>query len=146
MPGKVNPVIPEVVCQIAAHVMGNDLAATVGGQFGNFELNVMMPMMVTNILESIELLAGACRHLDEKCIQGIKANKEICETMVEKSLALVTALNPVIGYDKAAELSKRAYKESKTIRQLLVEEKILPPDQIKKLLDPWKMISPHTGK
>ena len=142
MPGKVNPVIPESVMQISAQVQGNDVAVQIGAQQGNFELNVMMPVIAGNLFESIELLTNGCVMLAEKCIDGIKANRERCAELVEKSLALITNLNPVIGYDKAAALAKKAYKEGKTIRELLKKEKLLPEDQIEKLLDPKTMLEP----
>ena len=142
MPGKINPVIPESAMQIAVQVQANDLAVQLGGQHGNFELNVMMPVIAGNLLESIELLTNGSIMLAKKCVEGIEANRERCQELIEKSLMLVTNLNSVIGYDKAAQLAKKAYKENKTIRQLLLEEKILPEEQIDKLLDPKTMLSP----
>lgn len=142
MPGKINPVIPESVMQISAQVQGNDLAVQIGGQHGNFELNVMMPVIAGNLFESIELLTNGCTMLANKCVSGIKGNKERCEELMEKSLALVTSLNPVIGYDKAAALAKKAYKENKTIRQILKDDKILSDEEIDKVLDPTTMLKP----
>lgn len=142
MPGKINPVIPESIMQIAAQVQGNDLAVQIGGQHGNFELNVMMPVIAGNLFESIELLTNGSKMLADKCVKGIEANKERAGELVEKSLMLVTNLNKVIGYDKAAALAKKACKEKKSIRELLKAEKILPEDQIEKLLDPKTMLSP----
>jgi fumarate hydratase class II len=142
MPGKVNPVIPESVMQIAAQVQGNDLAVQIGGQFGNFELNVMMPVIAGNLFESIELVMKAAIILNDKCVKGIDANEERCRELVEKSLMLVTNLNSVIGYDMAATLAKKAYKENKTIRELLLEANILPEHQIDELLDPKTMLKP----
>ena len=104
MPGKVNPVIPEVVTQVAAQVIGNDAAITVGGMQGHFELNVFVPLMARNLLQSIALLASASRLLAEKCVDGIEANREQCESYAELTLAAATALNPYIGYDKGAEI------------------------------------------
>ena len=141
MPGKVNPVIPESVMQISAQVQGNDLAVQIGAQHGNFELNVMMPVIAGNLFESIELLTNGSVMLADKCIRGIAANKERCTELMEKSLALVTNLNPVIGYDKAAALSKKAFKENKTIRELLKAEKTLSDADIEKYLDPKTMLS-----
>ena len=106
MPGKVNPVIPEVVTQVAAQVIGNDAAITVGGMQGHFELNVFIPMMARNLLDSIKLLSSACRLFDEKCVAGIKANREQCERYAELTLSAATALNPHIGYDRASEIVK----------------------------------------
>jgi len=125
MPGKVNPVIPEAVLQVAAQVMGNDTTIMMGGQAGNFELNVMLPVMAYNLLQSIELLAAAADVFARKCIDGISANMEVCAGYIEQSLALATGLVPKIGYDKAAAVSKKAYASGKTIREVVLEEKIL---------------------
>ena len=111
MPGKVNPVIPEVVTQVAAQVIGNDAAITVGGMQGHFELNVFIPMMARNLIQSITLLASASRLLAEKCVDGIEANREQCERYAELTLSAATALNPFIGYDKAAEIVKDGRRE-----------------------------------
>ena len=134
MPGKVNPVIPEAVVQVAAQVMGNDTAIMMGGQAGNFELNVMLPVIAYNLLQSISLLASVAALFATKCIAGLTANREACAGYIEKSLALVTALVPEIGYDRAAAVAKKAYESGKTIREIAVEEKILPEDKINKLL------------
>jgi len=139
MPGKVNPVIPESVCQVAAQVMGNDLTITIGGQLGNFELNVMMPVKCHNLLESIKILTNVSIVFADKCISGIKADKKRCEEMVEKSLAMVTSLAPIIGYDTAAKIAKEAYDSGKTVRHLCLEKKVLPVDELNKMLDPWTM-------
>ncbi len=143
MPGKVNPVIPESVMQISAQVQGNDVAVQIGGQHGNFELNVMMPVIAGNLFESIELLTNGAIMLDVKCVSGITANVDRCNELVEQSLALVTNLNPIIGYDKASALSKKAFKEGKTIRQLLKAEGILSDADIDKHLDPKTMLDPR---
>ncbi|MBW2443013.1 MAG: class II fumarate hydratase [Deltaproteobacteria bacterium] len=134
MPGKVNPVIPEAVLQVAAQVIGNDAAITMGGQGGIFELNVMLPVIAYNLLQSISLLAEAAAVFADKCIAGITANRKACSGYIEKSLALVTALVPEIGYDRAAAIAKKAYESGKTIREIAVEEDILPADEIDKLL------------
>src|SRR5437667_10720248 len=118
MPGKVNPVIAESVLMAAAQVFGNDLTVTIGGQAGILELNVMMPVMAHNILESIRLLAASATNLSERCILGIQANKERCNELVEKSLAMCTALAPEIGYDAAASIAEEAYKTGQTVRQI----------------------------
>ncbi|MEX1000058.1 MAG: class II fumarate hydratase [Thermodesulfobacteriota bacterium] len=146
MPGKVNPVIPEAVCQVAAQVIGNDLTITIGGQFGNFELNVMMPVKGHNLLQSIELLARVSNVFADKCIKGIKADKERCEEMIEKSLAMCTSLAPVIGYDSAAKIAKEAYETGKTIREVALEKKVLPAEKLNELLDPWSMTEPGIKK
>jgi fumarate hydratase class II len=134
MPGKVNPVIPEAVIQVAAQVMGNDTTITMGGQAGNFELNVMLPVIAYNLLQSISTLASVSQAFNEKCIAGITANQEACAAYIEKSLALVTALVPIIGYDKGAEIAKKAYATGKTIREVALTEKILPAEELDRLL------------
>ncbi len=142
MPGKVNPVIPESVMQVSAQVQGNDLAVQLGAQHGNFELNVMMPVITGNLFESIELLATGSIMLADKCVSGIQVNRERCKELLEKSLMLVTNLNPVIGYDKAAQVAKKAYKEGHSIREVVKAEKLVPDDQLDKLLDPKTMLTP----
>jgi fumarate hydratase class II len=142
MPGKVNPVIPEAVRQVCAQVIGNDAAVTVGGHADNFELNVMIPVMTYNVLQSIEILANVAAIFVDKCIAGIEANRERCRTYAELSPALATALAPVLGYDKAAQIAKDALVKDKTIRDLVVEEGLLDPKEADKLLDPAK----QTGK
>ncbi len=126
MPGKVNPVIPEAVIQVAAQVMGNDTTVMVAGQGGNFELNVMLPVIAYNVLQSIGLLASVTRLFAEKCINGITANEERCAAFIEQSLAMVTGLIPHLGYDRAADIAKQAHESGKTIRQVVLEKKILP--------------------
>ena len=135
MPGKVNPVIPEAVIQVAAQVMGNDATITMGGQAGNFELNVMLPVIAYNLLQSISILASVSVAFSEKCIAGITANREACDAYIEKSLALVTGLVPKIGYDRAAAIAKKAYESGKTIRQVAIEESVLSHDELDNLLD-----------
>ncbi len=134
MPGKVNPVIPESVLQIAAQVMGNDLTITLAGQGGNFELNVMMPVMAYNLLQSISILSIGARSLAEKCIQGIRADVEKCTFYVDKSLALATYLVPQLGYDKAAAVSKKAHISGKRIADVVLEEGILTQKELDKLI------------
>jgi fumarate hydratase class II len=143
MPGKVNPVIPESLIQVCAQVIGHDSAITLGGLSGNFELNVMMPLIAYNLLESICLLANAINNFSKKCIAGLKADREQCEKMIEKSLALATALTPKIGYDEAARIARKAYDQRKTIRQVMEEERIFSKEDLNLLLDPWSMISPE---
>jgi fumarate hydratase class II len=142
MPGKVNPVIPEVVTQVAAQVIGNDAAITVGGMQGHFELNVFVPLLARNLLDSIELLAAATRLLDEKCVQGIEANRENAEHYAELTLSVATALNPYIGYDKATEIVKEAAASGRPLREVAreagVDEEILG-----KALDYRAMAKPH---
>ena len=136
MPGKVNPVIPEVVLQIAAQVVGNDTAITFGGQSGNFELNVAIPMIAHNLLQSIHLLGAGIDVFTEKCIRGITANPEACAANIEKSLAMVTGLVPHIGYEKAAAIAKIAFETGRTVREVALAEKILPADVLERILDP----------
>jgi len=121
MPGKVNPVIPEVVCQVSAQVIGNDAAITVGGMQGTFELNVQIPLMARNLLQSIALLSSACRLFAESCIDGIEANREMCERHGESTLAMATALNPYIGYDRATAIVKAAAASGRTLREVARE-------------------------
>ena len=122
MPGKVNPVIPEVVLQIGAQVIGNDVAITVAGSQGNFELNVRIPLIARNLLESIHLLAAGSTLLAEKCVEGIEANLEGAERSAESTLAVATALNPFIGYDKAADIVKEAAASGRTLREVAREQ------------------------
>jgi len=142
MPGKVNPVIPEVVTQVAAQVIGNDQAIAVGGLQGHFELNVFVPLMARNLLQSISLLAAACRLLDEKCVAGIEANREQCERYAELTLSAATALNPYIGYDKATEIVKKAAASGRSLREVAREEGV-SDDVLDEALDYHKMARPH---
>jgi fumarate hydratase class II len=142
MPGKVNPVIPEVVTQVAAQVIGNDQAIAVGGLQGHFELNVFVPLMARNLLQSISLLAAASRLLDEKCVQGIEANREQCERYAELTLSAATALNPYIGYDKATEIVKKASSSGRSLREVAREEGV-SDDVLDEALDYRKMARPH---
>ncbi len=136
MPGKVNPVIAESVTMVAAQVIGNDAAVTVGGQSGNFELNVMIPVMAYGLLQSIQILANACDMFTERCIAGIGADVERARWYAERSPALATALAPLIGYDRAAELAKQALQLDKTILELVIEQGILDEKEARKVLDP----------
>jgi len=122
MPGKVNPVIPEVVLQVSAQVIGNDTAVTIGGMQGQFELNVRIPLIARNLLESIRLLASTARLFAEKCVDGIRANEAGCERSAESTLAVATALNPFIGYDKASEIVKEASASGRTLREVATEQ------------------------
>ncbi len=139
MPGKVNPVIAESLAQVCAQVAGNDTAITIGGQSGNFELNVMMPMIADNLLNSVSLLSNACNVFAEKCVDGIEANKGRCGETVEKSLAMCTSLAPVIGYDSAAAIAKEAYEKGRTVREIATGKKTLPQKELDALLDPRAM-------
>ncbi len=142
MPGKVNPVLCESLMQVCAQVIGNDAAITLGGLSGNFELNVMMPVMIHNLLGSIALLAGAARQFDHGCVKGLDADRQRCASLVEESLAMCTALVPAIGYDRAAQIAKEAYRSGRTVRQIALEQQILPAQELERLLDPLPMTEP----
>ena len=135
MPGKVNPVILEMTLMVAAQVVGHHQTITVAGLSGNFELNVMMPVIAYDLLDSIHLLANATNLLVDRCIAGITANRERCAELVELSLAMVTALVPRIGYDAAAAIAKEAVATGRTVREICVEREVLPPDQLAEALD-----------
>ncbi len=144
MPGKVNPVMCESMLQLCARVMGNDAAMAIAGcSGGQFQLNIMMPMMGQTALESILLLARGTAAFVEFCAREMQANPEACEASVEKSLSMVTSLNPYIGYEKAASLAKQAFKTGKTIRELCQEQNILPPEDLQTALDPFRMTEPQ---
>src|SRR3984893_1458671 len=142
MPGKVNPVMCEAMTMVCAEVFGNDTCITWAGANGHLELNVMMPVMAHDLLESIRLLANAVHVFREKCVAGIKANKTRCEELVELSMAMVTALAPKIGYDRAAEIAKESVQTGKTVRELCREKKILPEKELESALDPLSMTEP----
>jgi fumarate hydratase class II len=144
MPGKVNPVLCESLMQVAARVLGNDQTITLcGAAGGQFQLNVMMPVMGDAVLESIRLLARATDAFTQLCLADMEANSEACEAAVEKSLSLATGLNPYIGYEQAAALAKEAFATGKTIRELCREKNILPEEQLNEALDPWRMTRPR---
>jgi fumarate hydratase class II len=142
MPGKVNPVIPEVVTQVAAQVIGNDVAITVGGMNGHFELNVYVPLLARNLLESIQLLSSASRLLAEKCVDGIEANREQNERYAELTLSAATALNPHIGYDRATEIVKEAAASGRSLREV-AREKGVEDSVLDEALDYRRMTTPH---
>ena len=134
MPGKVNPVMAEVLTQVSAQVIGNDAAITVGGLSGAFELNVYIPMMARNLLQSITYLAAACRNFAARCVDGITANGERAQTLAENTLVLVTALNPVVGYDEGAAISKEAAATGRSLREVALDHGVAP-DVLDKALD-----------
>ena len=142
MPGKVNPVIPEAVTMLAAQVMGNHTTITVGGLGSYFELNVMMPGMTYAFMQSVSLLANGARVLAEKCVDGIVVNEERCRELLEGNLSLATALAPSIGYDAAAGIAKDAFKQGKTAREVAQAKKVLPDDELDRVLDARKMTEP----
>ncbi len=145
MPGKVNPVLSEMLMMVCAQVIGNDAAIAVGGLSGNFELNVMIPVIAHNLLQSIDLLSKGATVFAEKCVKGLEADAARCREMVERSLMMVTALAPAIGYDKAAAIAKEALKKGKTVRELVREKRLLPDAELRRLLDPRAMTEPGSG-
>jgi fumarate hydratase class II len=142
MPGKVNPVIIESLLQVAVQVMGNDLAVALGGQGGILELNLMLPLICHNLLESIELLRNGIVNLTERCLKGLVANEARCRELVEGSLALCTALAPEIGYDRAAQLARAAYESGKPVREVALSAGILTEEQLDNLLNAEGMTRP----
>ncbi|MBU0517421.1 class II fumarate hydratase [bacterium] len=142
MPGKVNPVMAEALLQVCAQVIGNDAAVTWGGAAGNFELNVMMPVMAHNLLESITLLSNAVTAFSDRCVAGIEADEERSAEMIEKSLAMCTSLSPIIGYLAAADIAKEAYKTGRTVREVAREKGVMSDEELKRALDPWSMTEP----
>jgi len=139
MPGKVNPVMSEMLLMICAQVVGNDATIGWGGAAGNFELNVMIPVMAYNLLHSVGILAAGCRLFASRCVEGIEPNEARCETLIEQSLAMVTALNEAIGYDAAAAIAKESWKTGKTVRELCIEKNVLPKQELDRLLDARRM-------
>jgi fumarate hydratase, class II len=144
MPGKINPVMSEMLLQVGAQVIGNDATVSWAAALGsNFELNVMMPVMAFNLLQSIELLSRGARIFADRCVAGLDANIERCAALVEQSLAMCTSLAPVIGYDRAAEVAKESFKTGKTVRQIAMEKKLMGEAELKKALDPMRMTRPQ---
>ncbi|MEB2284438.1 MAG: aspartate ammonia-lyase [Polyangiaceae bacterium UTPRO1] len=142
MPGKVNPVMAEALLQAAAFVIGADLTVTLGGQAGNFELNVMMPIMAHQQLESLRILAAAVRAFTERCVVGIRAERERAAAAIEQSLAMCTALAPIIGYDAAAAIAKESYASGQTVRDIARARQVLPEERLARVLDPLRMTKP----
>ncbi|MEI6350650.1 MAG: class II fumarate hydratase [Verrucomicrobiota bacterium] len=145
MPGKVNPVMSEMLMQVCAQVIGNDSVITWGGANGNFELNVMMPVMAHNLLESIRLLANACDAFRVRCVDGIEANREQCTQHVEFSTALSAALVPIVGYDRASEIARASAETGKTVREICREWDVLPEEELERVLDPVAMTKPGSN-
>ncbi len=143
MPGKVNPVIPEVVNQIAYKVIGNDLTVTMASEAGQLELNVMEPIIAQSLFESIELLKNGMLTLKIRCIDGVTANRDVCRKYAENSIGLVTALSPILGYEMCGELSKEALLTGKSIKELVIEKNLMPKDMAERLLAPENMLQPH---
>ncbi|HCW52152.1 MAG TPA: aspartate ammonia-lyase [Clostridium sp.] len=146
MPGKVNPVIPEVVSQVAFNIIGNDLTITMAAESGQLELNAFEPVLFYNIFESIETLENAIRTLVDNCILGITANKERCKDLVEGSIGIVTALCPYIGYKKSASLAKKSLTSGISIKELVLSENLLSPEELSEILDPISMTNPEKPK
>jgi len=142
MPGKVNPVMCEALMQVCTQVIGNDATISWCGANGNFELNVMMPVLAHDILESVRLLTNAVKVFAERCVDGIVANKARCEELVEYSMAMVTSLAPIIGYDRATQIAKESAKTGRTVRELCIEQEVLPPGELAIALDPVEMTKP----
>lgn len=142
MPGKVNPVMSEMLVQVSTYVMGLDVTNTIAGRDGHFELLVTLPLLCYSIHEQIKVLANGARVFTERCVKGLEADEERCRELVEKSLMLVTALNPVIGYDNAASVAKQAYAENKTLREVILERGLVEADKLDELLDPSSMTRP----
>jgi fumarate hydratase class II len=139
MPGKVNPVMPEMLVMVCAQVLGNDSVVAYSGARGQFELNAMLPVLARNLLESVAILSSGAKAFASRCIEGLAADEKRCAEMVERSLAMVTALAPAIGYDRAAELAREAYASGKTVRDLCLEKGVLPVERLEELLDARKM-------
>jgi fumarate hydratase class II len=139
MPGKVNPVIPEATAMVAAEVMGNDLTISVAGQSGNFQLNVMLPVIAYKLIESLRLLANVSRALADTAIAGFTVNESRLQDALARNPILVTALNPVIGYEKGAAIAKKAYAEGKPIIEVAAKNTDLPLEQLQALLDPAEL-------
>jgi fumarate hydratase class II len=142
MPGKVNPVMSEMVLQVAAQVIGNDTAVTLGARDSIFELNVMMPLMAHNLLESIRLLTAAARTFADKCVSGLEPDAERCEALIDQSLAMCTSLAPKIGYDRAAAIAKEAFATGQTVRQVALTLGVMPEAELDDVLDPRSMTEP----
>ena len=141
-PGKVNPVLPEAVCQVVAQVIGSDAAVTFAGAAGNFELNVMLPVLARNVLEPIRLLANVSRLLADRCVDGIVADAERCRTYAEASSAVVTSLAPHVGYEVAAAVVKESLATGRTVRQLVLDQQLVPPERVDEALDVLRLTRP----
>ena len=142
MPGKVNPVIPEVVNQVAYQIIGNDQVISMAAEAGQLELNVMQPVLVYNLFQSIEMLENALETFIDNCIVGIKANRKRCRELVERSVGIITAINPHVGYETASRIVKRALEEERSVKDIILEEGILSADELEKILNPYEMTEP----
>ena len=144
MPGKVNPVIPEVVTQVAFLVIGHDTTITMAAEAGQLELNAFEPVLFYNLFESITTLKGAVKTLIDNCIVGIVANRERSRDLLEQSVGIITALNPYIGYKKAAEIAKQAIKQNKSVREIVLAKKLLSAKELDQILDPYALTGSHS--
>ena len=142
MPGKVNPVIPEVVNQISFQIMGNDTTITMAAEAGQLELNVMLPVLVYNLFQSITMLKNGVETFTENAIKGLEANRDRCEGLLENSVGIITAINPHVGYEVAARIAKKALKTGKPVREIILEEGVLTEDELDKILNPYEMTEP----
>jgi aspartate ammonia-lyase len=140
MPGKVNPIIPEVVNQVAFEVIGNDLTVTMAAEAGQLELNAMEPVIAYNLFTSLDMLGRACRTLVTRCILGITANREHCRQLVENSIGLVTALNPILGYEKASQIAEQALRTGKSVVEVVLELGYMSWEELEQVLSPHRMI------
>lgn len=143
MPGKVNPIIPEVVNQVAFEVIGNDITVTLAAEAGQLELNVMEPVIAFNLFTSLNMLGRACRTLADRCVNGITANREVCRAMVKNSIGLVTALNPYIGYEKATLVANEALKSGRSVYEIVLEKGYLSQAELDDILAPENMTRPR---
>ena len=146
MPGKVNPVIPEMMNMVCFSVIGNDLSIVLAAQAGQFELNVMMPLIQYKLLDSIFILTNATKILEEKCINGLMVNEKKCQDYAMRSLGIVTVLNPIIGYSKASEIVKESIRTGKSVREIILEQDVLPQEQLNQVLSPMSMTEPGVKK
>jgi aspartate ammonia-lyase len=143
MPGKVNPIIPEVVNQVAFEVIGNDITVTMAAEAGQLELNVMEPVIAYNLFKSIDLLRRACLTLADRCVNGITANRDHCRRLVEHSIGLVTALNPILGYEKSTQVAHEALQTGRSVYEIVLEKALLSKAELDDLLSPENMIKPR---
>jgi aspartate ammonia-lyase len=143
MPGKVNPIIPEVVNQVAFQVIGNDLTVTIAAEAGQLQLNAMEPVIAFNINQSMKILIQAVRTLTYRCVKGITANRERCSSLVKHSIGIVTALNPYIGYENSQRIAKEALRTNKSVAELVLEEGLLRQDELEDILSLEKMTRPR---
>jgi len=142
MPGKVNPVIPEVVNQISFQIIGNDTTITMAAEAGQLELNVMAPILIFNLIQSIEMLKNGVKTFTEKCIKGITANRERCKSLVDSSVGIITAINPHVGYETAARIAKEALSTEKSVKDIILEQGILSEEELEEILNPFEMTEP----